>query len=216
MTRRIGAFVALAVISAAIFVRLGFWQLDRLKQRRANNARLEAQLATPSTVTGTPDYEQEIVVTGRSRNGSPGVYIVTPIRPPGSARAVLVNRGWVYAPDAATVDLPLWREQRTQFTGYRRALPSRADVPQIRGRKVRELTLEVAQRMLPYPMTGVIVAQDSMGEHTPARVARPALDDGPHLSYAIQWFSFAIIALGGAGAVIHRARQQKDAGATGA
>jgi len=30
-----------------------------------------------------------------------------------------------------------------------------------------------------------------------ARWRTPALDNGPHLSYAIQWFSFAVIAVVG-------------------
>jgi cytochrome oxidase assembly protein ShyY1 len=33
------------------------------------------------------------------------------------------------------------------------------------------------------------------------------LDDGPHRSYAVQWFCFAAIALGGAVAVIRRERE---------
>jgi cytochrome oxidase assembly protein ShyY1 len=35
----------------------------------------------------------------------------------------------------------------------------------------------------------------------------PALDEGPHRSYAIQWFFFAAIALAGAMAVIWRERR---------
>jgi len=36
----------------------------------------------------------------------------------------------------------------------------------------------------------------------PARFTLPVLDDGPHRSYAFQWFSFAAIAVVGAGIVI--------------
>jgi cytochrome oxidase assembly protein ShyY1 len=54
------------------------------------------------------------------------------------------------------------------------------------------------------------VSQDSVVaaamDSTPARVAPPALDDGPHLSYAIQWFSFAAIALVGSYVVVRRGR----------
>jgi cytochrome oxidase assembly protein ShyY1 len=35
----------------------------------------------------------------------------------------------------------------------------------------------------------------------------PALDEGPHRGYAIQWFAFAVIALVGAGAVVVRERR---------
>ena len=216
MNRRTAAFVALAVVFGALFIRLGFWQLDRLSQRRASNVTLAAKLAERVTVAGTPDDANEIVITGRSHNGSPGVYIVTPIRRPGSDSAVLVNRGWVYAPDAMTVDLSRWRETRTRFTGYRQEMPSRATLPPIKGRSLRELTSQAAQQLVPYPVTGLIVAQDSASERTPARLPLPALDDGPHLSYAIQWFSFATIALVGAGVVVSRARRRDTPGATGA
>ena len=38
-------FVALAIVLAAVFVRLGFWQLDRLKQRRARNTIVASRIA---------------------------------------------------------------------------------------------------------------------------------------------------------------------------
>ena len=40
----------------------------------------------------------------------------------------------------------------------------------------------------------------------PIRLSLPVLDNGPHLSYAIQWFSFAAIALVGAGVVMWKDR----------
>jgi cytochrome oxidase assembly protein ShyY1 len=36
------------------------------------------------------------------------------------------------------------------------------------------------------------------------------LDDGPHLSYAIQWFAFATIAVVGAGIVVARTRRESS------
>jgi cytochrome oxidase assembly protein ShyY1 len=42
------------------------------------------------------------------------------------------------------------------------------------------------------------------------------VNDGRHLSYAIQWFAFAAIALVGAGAVIVRARTHETPGSTDA
>jgi len=37
---------------------------------------------------------------------------------------------------------------------------------------------------------------------TPVRLRLPVMDDGPHLSYAIQWFTFAVVALVGVGTLI--------------
>ena len=59
---------------------------------------------------GRFDYEHELVLAGRTRQGSPGVELLTPVRVAGSDTAVLVNRGWVYSPDGATVDHARWRE----------------------------------------------------------------------------------------------------------
>jgi cytochrome oxidase assembly protein ShyY1 len=41
----------------------------------------------------------------------------------------------------------------------------------------------------------------------PIPVPLPALSEGPHLSYAIQWFSFATIALVGAAILLRRDRR---------
>ncbi len=235
MNRRIGAFVALAVILAALFVGFGFWQLRRLQERRVYVAALRARLGEqvlpfeqlPDTssfrraiVTGTPDHDNEIVFTGRSRNGSPGVYVLTPVRRAGSDTAVVVIRGWVYAPDAATVDLARWSEARTNFTGYVAAFPRSAPPPAGAWgatRRVRALSAEGVRRMMPYPVAGMyLVSQDSAPSTAPARLGPPALDNGPHLSYAIQWFSFATIALAGAAVVVTRAMKPRGVGATGA
>lgn len=224
MTYRLGAFVALAVLLAGVFARLGVWQLDRHDQRKQFNADRAARLASApapfdsvrrqreswlrqSMVTGTPDYSSEFVVTGRSRNGSPGVHIITPIRVPGNDTAILVNRGWVYAPDAATVDLSRWRESRTFFSGHTDTLAATETPPQLKGRGIRSLSRAGVDTLLAYPFYPVyLIARDSAPD-APARLSQPALDGGPHLSYAIQWFSFAAIALGGAVIVWLKARR---------
>jgi surfeit locus 1 family protein len=222
---RIIVFVALATVSAAVFVRLGVWQLDRLSERRARNAVLRERLTEApvefsalrdtsgyrrAIVSGSADYENELVFTGRSRNGSPGVYIVTPVRRAGNDTAIMVVRGWVYAPDAATIDMAQWRESRSTFQGFVLSLPPGvATPPGSTGRKVRMLSQGTLRPLLPYPFAPLyVVALDSAsGPAAPARLDLPALDNGPHLSYAVQWFCFAAIAIGGAVIVIARSRR---------
>lgn len=233
MTRRLVAFVALAVVLGALFVRLGVWQLDRRDERRVANARVMAQLRRApvpiielvtaadavhrrASVAGAPDFENEIVVTGRSRSGSPGVHILTPVRVPGEDTAVLVNRGWVYSADAASVDLDRWREMRSSFTGFTLRLTDAEPAGMTpRGRAVRHLARSGIGRLLPYPVHGLyLVAQDSaVGDSVPVRLDTPLPSDGPHLSYAIQWFAFAAIALIGAAAVVRRAKSTTRDGA---
>ena len=233
MSRRIVAFLALAAALGAVFVWLGFWQLDRRDERRALNDARTRQLSLPpvpvtdlvsqqdavdrrASVSGVPDLENEIVLTGRSRSGSPGVHILTPVRLPGRDTAVLVNRGWVYSADATTVDLRRWRETRMVFNGFTQRLPgTKPTGAPPRGRAVRQLSYPGIARLLPYPVHSLyVVAQDSAAsDSTPARLESPLLGDGPHLSYAIQWFSFAAIAIIGAAAVAIRGSHASRGGA---
>jgi surfeit locus 1 family protein len=155
-------------------------------------------------VTGAPDTANEFTILGRSRNGSPGVWLVTPMRESDGTPAVLVLRGWVYAPDAATIDLLRWRERRTEYHGYTQRLG--AGPASIKGRALRALDSSGVDSLLAYPFSTLfIVAQDSGSiDSTPARLPMPVLDDGPHLSYAVQWFSFALIAIAGAAVVARK------------
>ncbi len=201
---------------------LGFWQLRRLAQRRAQNAEVIARLALPPMqvrqlthdsaalhyhrviLNGVYDYAHEFKVTDRTRNGSPGVNIITPLHVAGTDTVVLVNRGWVYAPDAATVDLSGWRESDSLAgTGYARPLfkpfPGSAVLPG-RPDAFRWLDLAVLRSRLPYPVFPFVIVldgDDAPHGRIPPRIPAPPLDEGPHRSYAIQWFSFAIIAVVG-------------------
>jgi surfeit locus 1 family protein len=233
MPRRLVVFLLLALVAAAGFIRLGFWQLSRLGQRRARNTIVAARLSEPLVplttlpadsgsvlrrvnVTGSPDYDHEIVLAARSFQGSPGVYLFTPLRVPGSDTAVLINRGWIYAPDGVSIDPTGWRESTTTFVGYAQLLPigvmaNPTGVLRREARIARQLDLATVQSMVPYPVSRLYVVATAQDTTKPvaARVARlppPALDEGPHLSYALQWFAFAAVALVGGAAVAVRSR----------
>ena len=233
MPRRLVAFVLFAFVAAALFVRLGFWQLSRLSQRRALNALVMARLAKPlvsltslpadsssvlrrAETAGTPDWDHEVILAARSFNGSPGVYLYTPLRIAGRDTAVLVNRGWVYAPDGATVDSRRWREPDTSFVGFvellSRGVPSKTNGVLRKDQRIaRQLDDVSIAALIPYPVSRLYLVATQQDTTLPvdqrvARLSPPPLDEGPHLSYAIQWFSFAAIALAGAGIVVARRR----------
>ena len=190
-------------------VLLGRWQLDRLGQRRARNAVLAARLALPPvpvrrdvtadsarqrrvTAHGVYDFAAERTWPGRSFQGTPGVALVTPLRL-ADGSAVLVDRGWVPSPDAFHVDRTLYREPDTAtVTGIALIPPrGRGDVD-VSGFLPFVIQLEAPP---PEPAKGL-----------PRRWPPPTFDDGPHLSYAIQWFSFALIALVGTAVLIRKGR----------
>jgi surfeit locus 1 family protein len=227
MSRRTLLFCALAVAAAALFVRLGFWQLARLHERQARNAVIGAQQRSapiplaalprdpaavryrPARVEGRFDYEHELILGSRTRRGSPGVDLLTPVRVTGSDTAVLVNRGWVYSPDGGTVDRTRWREgDSARVAGYVELYAADAGATRSAtdSRIVRRVSRQEIAAKVPYPVAPYYLVSigDSTSTTHPARREIVALDDGPHRSYAVQWFCFAAIAIGGAAAVVRR------------
>ncbi len=105
----------LVLLAMTLMIRLGFWQLDRLTQRRATNTLVAQQLAAPplvltgqdmgenltelkyrpAIVKGEYDHSQEIVLKNQAWQGQPGLHLITPLRIEGSDQAVLIDRGWI-------------------------------------------------------------------------------------------------------------------------
>lgn len=232
-----GALAAIFILAmCALCVRLGFWQLDRLEQRRARNAAIRAATAQPPlrldsiTVPADPrplawrraeaqgryHHAGDMVLRGRSREGRPGVQLVSPLVM-ANGRVVMVNRGWVPAPDGATVDTRALR-----ITGPVRVsgalLPMAADRDRgmpIGGRAAADTTwrrveLEAARERSPGPLIPLVLQQLPAAEDAgtpPVPEPLPALSEGNHLSYAVQWFSFAAIGLTGLAALLLRGRK---------
>lgn len=213
MVRRSWIPLLAAAIVAVVCVRLGLWQLDRLSQRKARNATIEAAFRAPpiaaelvardsvqrfrrATAVGTWNYTRETTLAGRTRNGAPGVHILTPMTLADGGTEVLVNRGWVYSPDARTVDLARWREgDRGAVVGY-----------------VDEVPRSVSLDNEPAYIVALGDSGSTRRSNTthPVRLAPPPFgDEGPHLNYAVQWFSFAAIALIGAPLLVRRRRPQR-------
>jgi len=233
VSRRTLGFVIFAIAVAAVCVRLGFWQLSRREERRELNAMLAARLgaeAAPAfavmrdsataqfrraTAQGVYDFANEIAVASRTNQGSPGVHIITPLRITGSDTALLVNRGWVYSPDAMSVDFRRWIESDTVgATGYLIALTREgqgAVSTPTSPRTVRRLDADSLMQRFPYPIAPFILVQSAppraSADSATVRVPAPLLDEGPHLGYAVQWFAFALIGLVGAGATIRADRR---------
>src|SRR5438094_1276214 len=202
---RVGLVVALLV--AAICVRLGVWQLDRLHERRQRNALLLAARARPPlevdgslpadsardrrlVARGVYDYAHERLWHGRSYEGVPGVDLVTPLRLTGGA-AVLVARGWALSPDAFHVDQLAYREGDSAVV-LGLAMPAPRAQGDVDPAALRD---SIPYRLLPFVLQQLPPSTPPYRPLAPGliRWPTPELSDGPHLSYAIQCFSFAVI-----------------------
>jgi surfeit locus 1 family protein len=183
----------LAVIAVGVMIGLGFWQLDRLQQRRAFNARVAAQIQAPPieltaeslnadlihnlttmeyravSVTGQYDHTHEIALRNQAFQDQLGVNLLTPLIISGTHQAVLINRGWIPFQDAAP---DKWNKFAApgivQVRGVIRYSQARADFGGINDPpgtlKVWNLiNLARIQEQMPYPLLPVYIQQTPDG-----------------------------------------------------
>jgi surfeit locus 1 family protein len=160
------------------------------------------------TATGTWRPADEVLQRGRSLQGRSGFHVLTPLDLDGGG-TVLVRRGWVpfdndlrppvtdAAPPDGAVEVQGYLERSIpQPTGpLSQRDPAEGGLDIVFHADVGRLAGQLGGDVLPMlvHMEGQVPPQ--VGE-LPVTVPRPAPDRGPHLSYAIQWFSFAVIAVG--------------------
>jgi|SRR5437867_2864731 len=218
--------VLLVLAAASVCVRLGFWQLSRWHEKRALNRALARALAAPPRELGAKphpeadvlgsrieargryDESRQVLLGARPHMGEPGVEVVTPLLLEGGSSAVLVNRGWLYAADAATA-----RPQESPEPGPQRVVGLAEPLgrglagPALRTVEHDSVTLYSARRLdwdtlsrrMPYALAPYVLRQ-TPGPGVPARPLRiypRAANEAMHLSYTVQWFAFAAILLGG-------------------
>jgi surfeit locus 1 family protein len=214
-------FTVLALLAAALFVRLGFWQWQRGIDREAQWARFRqgaAQLIDPGTrdlaqlplyqrvsVSGRLDAAHQFLLDNRSWQGRAGYEVLTPLTRGGTA-TLIVDRGWVpfTGTRAQLPDISLVAGPAVTLTGRLGALPSpglasgrAAPDPTTPWPKLTSFPdLAQLQAALGTPLAPRILLLDP---GAPLGYVRdwppPGLPPLRHFSYAIQWWSFAVLAL---------------------
>ena len=201
------------------FAVAGVWQLSRLSERRERNDRIRAAMEGPAKelsdiddaeafesvrARGTYDVKNEVILRNRSLNGRPGNHVLTPLVIDNDL-AVIVDRGWVPAelnnapveeaspPEGSVVvhGLMLDTEPQRPLTPDD---PGSGRLESVRRINPLRLAEQTPYRLLPTYIQ--LREQDPASpQDLPRPVPRPALTDGPHLAYAVQWFIFIVIAL---------------------
>lgn len=224
---------ALVLLAAAVMVRLGIWQLDRLEQRRAFNARVSEQQEAQTlvldadtihldlysmeyrqvSVSGEYLPEDEIVLRNQVWNtefgGQLGVKLFTPLLIEGTDEAILVERGWIPEENAGGEQRAIYRENglialqgqlRRPETDFQ--LGFHPDPTMSPGERRLDawnnLDLERLASQMDTTLLPVYLQHFPEGVQTNppyATIPELELSEGPHLGYAIQWFSFAAILL---------------------
>lgn len=231
--RWLGYFALLLVFSIAC-VLLGNWQFARRAEARAEIARIDRNYDAPGIPIGEaiPDPSafdeslwkwQTVDLVGeyagepflaRNRPGGGGVGsdVVQALRLD-DGRVLFIDRGWVpiAGSDEVPADLP------APFAGeVEVSARLRASEPPIAGREASGRSVPSIEVPLMAEIAGLapeeaylgaygqLVSENPPGE-TGVLAERPERDEGPHLSYALQWYVFILIACIG---VAYAARQE--------
>lgn len=216
----------LVVVIVPSFILLSRWQLSRLDERRHYNAVVTANASTPPvpvgqlldpgadissvgdavtwrqvSATGHYDQAHQVLVRKRPLQGRNGFWVATPFVTD-SGTVLVVDRGWVEAVSGAgaTPDVPPAPAGRVSIVGRIRVSeqaprPQPTDLP---AGQVTDLDVRLVAGGAPaYPAYVDLVSSTPPDSTALTPIPLPELDDGPHLSYAMQWILFAVVAVVG-------------------
>ncbi|MBE7470875.1 MAG: SURF1 family protein [Anaerolineales bacterium] len=183
----------LVLAAIAVLVRLGFWQLARLEQRRTRNAQIAHQLALPPVALtpglslpgnlaqlknrrvvaqGEFDFSQQVALLYQNRQGAPGLHLIAPLVLADGSAAVLVDRGWIPQAAAAPDQWPQFDEPGpapiTGFIQLSQTLPAAEEprtphTPRIEWYRV---DIPAIQAQLPYKLLPVYILQSAAGQNS--------------------------------------------------
>jgi len=226
--------VPLAVLTCLL---LSQWQWHRYEARKQSNAIVSTNTARASepvnqvirpggafgdaqrwrtvTATGTYDSAAQVLVRRKPLTNTMGFWVATPLVTQ-SGRVLVVNRGWIAAgsDSRSTPAVPAAPPGVVSVTGRVHetengpaVVPSDIPVGQA-------VALDVA-RIGASPNAQIYPAYLDLVSSTPAQsgltpIPLPELDNGPHLSYTLQWIAFAIMFVVGLGLLVRREYQLRN------
>jgi cytochrome oxidase assembly protein ShyY1 len=231
--RRWGGYVALTIVFAIVCGLLSWWQWSRRVEAVGEIAKIEANYGAPAAALGellpdlgttddavewrpvllTGEYlvEEQLLVRNRPRNSAAGFEVLVPLRLT-DGTVFVVDRGWV--PGGATPDAPdsVPAAPTGAVTVVVRLKPGEPEIP---GRGAPEGQLATVRlpdvaALVDAPtytgMYGLLVSEDPAPAESPLPAFKPVEDEGPHLSYALQWIVFGIMAFVGLAWAVRRER----------
>jgi cytochrome oxidase assembly protein ShyY1 len=223
--RRWGAYLALVIVFAVACGLLSWWQWARRAEIVAQgNLVTRNYEADPVAVKGLlpaldawrPGEEwrpvemhgrylrdEQLLVRNRPYNANPGFEVLVPFQL-GDGTVFIVDRGWL--PIGRTQDTPdvvpaapdgevtvVARLQQSEPVLPGRTAPA-GQVPSINLPTVAKLAGTAKAYTGAY---GLLATESPAAATRPRAVEEPVPDEGPHLSYAIQWIAFGALAFFG-------------------
>jgi len=226
-------YFALALVFAMACVALGNWQMSRRNDVVANIAKITANYsATPVdyasvagnfdaldpakewtqvTLKGTYITADQRIVRNRPLDGGPGYEVLVPLKLE-NGDTVIVDRGWlpIGNKEAGHPDfVPQPESGVVTVIGRLKPPEPKLDRGAPAG-QIASIELNDYQAQLSYPIkTGAyaqLASESPAAAQNPTPFPAPSIDEGSHLSYALQWICFGILAFVGFG---YAARSQR-------
>ena len=220
--RRWGPWLALVIVFALATSALSWWQfsrraerVERIEQVIQNYEASPVPYAelnwetlpdgtssmewTPVEVTGEYLPEHAFLVRNRPLSGQPGFLQLVPLKLD-DGRLLIVERGWLIAgsdisapvanplPDAIRSDLTVRLRVGEESLGRE----STDTLASIDLKEAAERLSGLGQVITEY--YGRLAEESPTYAETPVTMPKPSLDEGNHLSYAIQWIIFGVMA----------------------
>jgi cytochrome oxidase assembly protein ShyY1 len=224
LNRRWLGYLAFVVAFAIACSFLALWQLSRREEARAeielvesNWDRAPQQLASvltsldafdpqskwmPVTLSGHYVADEQLLVRGRPLDGVAGFEVLVPFELD-DGTIFIVDRGWLPAGNEQDEPDSVPPAPRGDVTVVARL---KAGEPIVAGRSAPEgqvatIHLPSIAETIDAPMYtgayGLLDSEEPAPAARPTAAVKPVPDEGPHLSYAFQWFVFGILAFVG-------------------
>jgi cytochrome oxidase assembly protein ShyY1 len=220
--KRWSGWLALVIVFSVACALLSNWQFSRREEALAEIAQVARnydaspvgidEVASlnffsaknqwrPVTLTGHYLVGNAVLVRNRPLNGQPGFLQVVPFQLE-DGRLIAIERGWIasdsnYQPPT-NIPLPSGDEQ-TVTARVRPAEPSLdRGAPKGQLGTINIESLVISQGIKDSIFTKVyarMAGEELIPTATPKALAKPELDEGNHLSYALQWIMFALMAV---------------------
>ncbi|MFE6255467.1 SURF1 family protein [Agromyces sp. NPDC057865] len=216
---RWAGYLALVIVFAIACCALGTWQLNRRAEALAEVARIDANYDAEAipVAEALPDpdgfdadqrwqvvalageylADEEVVVRNRPLQGSSGFEVITPFRLD-DGTVFMVNRGWIAQDsDGRPSEYAAPPAGRVAVEARLKAGEGRIAGRTSTGNELATIDLDELSDRVGGPTYsgayGLLVVRGDDADEPPLAAMRPARDEGPHLSYALQWFVFALL-----------------------
>jgi surfeit locus 1 family protein len=219
-----------------LMLNFGFWQLNRLDEKKNFNSVLRAHTSAPLqtldeavpikwnkasnewvrvSITGSYDSSKAVTIINRSQDGTAGYNSAVPFTSINN-RTILVNRGFI----PLALPTPVAPTGKIEIAGYLRASQTRSGLGPVDFKEVGNTEFQRFDIPLISTYVGgtvepmflqLIQESPAPDSQWPAKVPLPPLDEGSHLSYALQWFFFCLVALAAWVVVVRRKVSQINA-----